>query len=413
MPAVVSSPKSAVEDAEERRSKTRTWQDALPWLQSAERSTDFDWLNELIEDSGPEGKRERFKVVSEIALTELVQWTIGRILPTLPGGISLFEIGLPSRAVNAFDRLGYATTRDLVDLRLDDLMSWRHVGVGTVRTILQVLTDTAVRQTPTFMNYGADQSGMGFVDIVRLPRPMTHVIEDLERVASWYQLTGRVDTPLFEEPAEPGFLPEEVAASLSRLTQMNVRTVSGRDAVGTGIAHLLNAAMTAFDDRAIRILRERHFAPVPKTLDELSVTLGIGKERVRQIERQCQNDLKLRIAGQGSIATVARAVRGFIAPVLRLDQLLDAVPALGQTVELVGQPAWRVLERIDGNYQISDGWCARPSLSDAKETTRAQIQERVGLSREDETPLTGVLAVRADIRDEWLRFCGFAVIVAG
>jgi len=58
----------------------------------------------------------------------------------------------------------------------------------------------------------------------------------------------------------------------------------------------LNAALGDLSDREQRIIRERHLTYEPVTLDELGKSLGISKERVRQLEARAMGKLREVIA---------------------------------------------------------------------------------------------------------------------
>ena len=54
----------------------------------------------------------------------------------------------------------------------------------------------------------------------------------------------------------------------------------------------LRDALTVLSERELRILRERRLADETATLEALGVTLGISKERVRQIENRALEKLR-------------------------------------------------------------------------------------------------------------------------
>ena len=54
----------------------------------------------------------------------------------------------------------------------------------------------------------------------------------------------------------------------------------------------LRDALTVLSERELRILRERRLREESATLESLGVTLGISKERVRQIENRALEKLR-------------------------------------------------------------------------------------------------------------------------
>lgn len=60
----------------------------------------------------------------------------------------------------------------------------------------------------------------------------------------------------------------------------------------------LYAALNALNDRELQIIQERRLSDRPATLEELGATLGISKERVRQIETRALEKLKSALLAQ-------------------------------------------------------------------------------------------------------------------
>jgi len=90
------------------------------------------------------------------------------------------------------------------------------------------------------------------------------------------------------------------------------------------------------------------------------------------------------------------------------------MPSLEDRVESVGQPLWRVVDRLDNSFEIRDGWCAAPSVTEAVVRTRASIASLAGSSthvvlEDARISMTDVLA-DSDRLLEWLEYCGYEVL---
>jgi hypothetical protein len=97
-----------------------------------------------------------------------------------------------------------------------------------------------------------------------------------------------------------------------------------------------------------------------------------------------------------------------------LDDLLAVMPALSSTVQSVGQPAWRVLDRLDDAYQIQDGWCAVPTVTAVEALTQTQLEEaanQYGVVRLDALTLVETIEPDrlAELTASWLTHCGYIV----
>jgi RNA polymerase sigma-32 factor len=65
----------------------------------------------------------------------------------------------------------------------------------------------------------------------------------------------------------------------------------------------VNRALCDLSDRERLIVRERLMADEPRTLQELGATLGVSKERVRQIEERARGKLRSKLEGLGGEMT--------------------------------------------------------------------------------------------------------------
>ncbi|HZD14185.1 MAG TPA: hypothetical protein VE196_03455 [Pseudonocardiaceae bacterium] len=81
----------------------------------------------------------------------------------------------------------------------------------------------------------------------------------------------------------------------------------------------------------------------------------------------------------------------------------------------MGQPAWRVLDRLDDAYEIEDGWCVAPTVTEAQTSTNATLLELANshgvVSLADLAPLNPNIPTE-DQRHAWvawLSYCGYLI----
>ena len=263
---------------------------------------------------------------------------------------------------------------------LEDLLSWRWIGVGTVDSILQALGDASTAAaSPVLLPPRQERAGRHRRADDRDAdgkegASVQSFAEDLRLVASWYVALGTPTRSLLGNALPPGSPPEVVKAR-QRLEQINAADVLDQGQAELDAAELLERCVGALDRRAQEILARRFFADRPETLDELARRLDVTRERVRQIEAKARANMVEFLEPGETLEMVSAAVRELVGPVLPLDDLISLVPALARLVEAVGQPAWRVLDRLDDAYEIADGWCASPTIYGAQVATHTRLQE--------------------------------------
>lgn len=353
--------------------RPRSWLDAFPWIKGASAETS-PWWTESIDDASSPMRRQRLAHISELAMERLSHWTIGQIFPGLPPELDLLTLPLPGRAANALVREQFTTGADLMSLTIASIMGWRQVGVGTVDAILQALADASTSAaTPTVTTGHAPSKVVAPVpDDVRLPDWTSSLIGDLSQIAGWYTVIGLPDQLVLGAPLPPG-TPDEIVKARHRLEELRVSDVLPAGDSATDVAALFDEALASLDSRAGRILSDRLFADNPLTLDQIGLVHGVTRERIRQIEGKARGAMLEFISDGGALAMVADAARTLIGTIRPLEELLTLMPALARTVESVGQPAWRVLDRLDDTYEIEDGWAVVPTMSAAKALTQTQF----------------------------------------
>lgn len=397
------------------------WLDAFPWLDAAAPADLFadditSWWRQPIDPAGSPQRHQRLALLSDLALDRLGRWTIGQIFPGLPSDTVLADLPLTTRARNALGRFEYQVAGDLQDTELSDMLDWPQVGVGTVDSILQSLADAATGSgTPVLRppQVGGLRRRVSAADEAQTPWKASFV-PDLRLLASWYVAVGTPTQPLLGIPLRSG-TPSEIVKARQRLEGICAGDVLDQDQAELDAAELLARAIGALDSRAQDILTRRFFADEPETLDQLARTMGVTRERVRQIEAKARANMVESLETVGVLELVGAAARELVGTVLPLASLLELLPALARPVEVVQQPAWRVLDRLDDAYEIEDGWCVAPTMLGAQSATQTRLLELAnphGVVRlADLGGLNPNLSPDVDSQAlvAWLRHCGYAL----
>jgi hypothetical protein len=393
-----------------------SWADAFPWLSGAAGVGAVDWWSDVIATADPVTRASRLATISELAMARLTRWTIGEIFPGLPADIDVGLLNLPARARNVLGRYGRSEPGWLQETALEEMLDWNQVGFGTADAILRTLADISTSgATPTvrsafFTTAREAESPPGFS---HQRGWVDSVIEDFTSIAGWYSTVGTLDQPLVGGQVPAG-MPAEIIQARERIEAAHAKEILGEDGCRRDLAVLFDDALSVLDPRALDVLGARLFADDPQTLDQLGRKYDLTRERMRQIEGKARGTVMSLMSEQGPIAMAAAVARDLIGTILPLEQLLAVVPALGRQVAGVGQPAWRVLDRLDDAYEIEDGWCVLPTMKAALELTRTQLAERTnqyGVARFDELELVGSREAeqRPALTAAWLAHCGYVI----
>ena len=313
---------------------------------------------------------------------------------------------LDNRSFNALSRDDVKTIGELGERSAADLIAIRQAGSGTVRSIVNRLAwwnaERAVNDWVTSHSL-APVSSSDAAD--RLLDPS--ISDALRVVAGWHVLRGQPDSCLWSDIGLDG-APARVLDAWVQLQELTADRVAGADAPGP--AAVLDELLLREDPRNLQILSRRLFADDPETLDVIGRDLDLTRERVRQIVGKSASRLQSELTGhQEGLADLGAALRQRIGIVSSLDRVLAAYPSLMDNVPAVAQPAWRVIDRLDDSFEISDGWAAVPSVSEAIDVTWAlarSVANEIGVaSVADVAAKLGFpLGERDSEFDLWLRY---------
>lgn len=360
-----------------------SWLDAFPWLEAdrysaATSGVDVGWKRRSILGTDRVERQKITLYLVATVLQHLVRWTVGAIFPTLPADLLLTSLPLTNRALNALVREGLTTFGDIQDMEVQALLGMKNVGIGTVESILRVLTEEALTSpmSPPMTSPGLSTSApsTGTASGFAVGASMRGASDDLMQIGRWLAAIGTVDAPLLAPPGTLG-VPPAVLDARQRLSHLTARSILGDTSTAWDPAAVLDRSIAALDERELCIVRDRLFADRVVTLEQLGVQLGLTRERVRQIESRARGRLVQFLSTEVVLDLVAQSARLLIDAVLPLEDLLLRMPALGTTLASVDQPLWRVLDRLDDSYEIVDGWCAAPSLASARAATVTRLQE--------------------------------------
>lgn len=404
------------------------WVDAFSWLDTAARDTpqldiDFGWWNEPVT---PALRSVNLSRVAGLALERLTTWTIGQIFPGLPSGTELAALDFPTRVRNMLLRLGYSCAGEIQPLTLNEVLDWPNIGVGSVQALLRTLASQSlvaveplqlVRPLRTSSDAFESEDDFDPTDVTwrwGTTAQEKAWLDDLETVARWLSFVGHDETAVLGDTEEIT-MPPRIGDALSRLRSLTAADFFKELSVEHGAGSVVSRVLDEFEPRVQEVLSRRLFADVADTLDDIGRSLGVTRERVRQIEGKARAQLFAFIEPGGPLAELGELVRSRVKGLTPLQLLLEQIPSLASTVPSVGWPVWRIIDRLDDSYEIVDGWCAAPSLSGIQTVTQSRLQDLAdayGVVRLDEIERLGsgpTVDVAPEVLQQWLLYCGFEI----
>lgn len=210
--------------------------------------------------------------------------------------------------------------------------------------------------------------------------------------------------------AVDGELPSHVEALLSRAGDP---TGSFRRVVGERrgtVAGILGAFWRETGDRDRLILRERIVATDRATLAQIADLVGVTRERVRQVQNRLIGKLT-EISASGPVADLLAGIRAHAHPVNTLEAVTTVFPELAETLPGWEVPLWQILDALDDDFRVDDGWVCFPDLQTAAQRTGSLLATMV--NAEGVAEVSAVLAKSSidspDILENWLTTCGYLV----
>jgi hypothetical protein len=298
---------------------------------------------------------------------------------------------LTTRPENCLRRRGISSISALLQCSFLDLAETRNAGTKTVKEIVHALAEEVIDSLLK------DQSDLVSPDLISAMQEdsLAQDLSDGERrdlslvqaainqpsdplqvaysqLASWSYLVGAQDQPLLADDALDT-APDRVRRA--RASLLETRAVDIAPHGSSTIAEVLDSLLGLLDSRQMIALRLRTFASEQATLDEIGKSLGVTRERVRQMQNKALEEIESLLAGDYfMVREVCEAMKTRIGVVCPIDLILEEFPALAQPVKCVDAPAWRVLDRLDDGFEIRDGWAAVPSVDAVLASTREVVE---------------------------------------
>ncbi|GAA4750843.1 sigma factor-like helix-turn-helix DNA-binding protein [Gordonia alkaliphila] len=338
-----------------------SWLDAAPWLDELRSDPEFFWLDDQPADTDPEVARAHCDLIAVLVVETQASTPIGELLPLLPGGVDLIpDPNLPTRTANWLLASSTFTTDRIRDVTTSAILASRGMGMGSVLPLLSRLVKLSTH---------ADRVGGDHSDARR--RAVDDVVRDLEIIARWRYATGDQTTPLLD--ALPAAAPSVAHDAHRRLHALTAAGPLVAAAAAANVADQLSERLAALADRDREVFVERRLTDDRTPLEEIGERYGVSRERVRQYEARGLDDLYAWVEGSSDAQFLIESAVVITDAVRPLDDLLAALPAIGEEVTAVGRPLWRVLVGIGAPFEVDGVWAASPTLSAARDQTTALL----------------------------------------
>ena len=387
------------------------WAEVFPWIRDARFEgivpSGVDWERENLCVMETADRRIRLEELCDFIVRQMRHWTLGDVFPGLRYIDDLFDLPLAPRSRNALARQGLRLASEIAGLEVRAMATWINVGDVTMRDILLQISETLVSLSLPNERDRVDERLLGVAPISVLAS--RHLKVDLATLTSWRALMGDPESTLLGDPL-PASAPESVHAARSRIQRARAEDLVPQADPYSRVGIALDSLFNTLEPRDLSILRRRTFAAQPQTLHALAGFYCLSRERVRQLETRARRQIQATFAASEELNLISTTIRRHIGGRLPLDNLLASYPALSRDSKLLNLPAWSVLATLDGSYEIAEGWCAAPTMTDALSRGWAEIEAASDAEGVSDTavlpPFNPILDAEADRAawSRWLRY---------
>ncbi len=207
----------------------------------------------------------------------------------------LHRLSGSNRFYNLLEREGFAYVEEVAATPDGCLLELRNSGMKFIAAVRQVLADlepggasatSGSRPGPG----GAGQAAGGPAPPAGMPADAAMA---LQVVAAWAiaERGAQELGDLLTFAPGLGDLPPDVARSWDRIRQLGLHRLAGTALADGDLPRLARDLLGEIEERRRLILTSRTFAPGRRTYDSLAAELGVGRERVRQLETSALQQL--------------------------------------------------------------------------------------------------------------------------
>ncbi len=281
------------------------------------------------------------------------------------------SLSLPTRMANATARLGLATVGDLARRHPTSLLLEKNLGRTTVADTRAVLeraigmrwedatAELTADEDEASPSVSLDPASLGWEGLsvlltseikARAPReaPLPQRLVSFAEARGIRSVGELVSVPRAELLAAPNLGRRTVHDAIAALLRLRDAYAEAGEVMATEWKRLLVGAIGQLPLRERMVLTQRAglVGPVP-TLAELGESLGVSRERVRQLESSAIGDLRANAPWTARLATAIRAtVPGLVA---KLDDPGDAGPRLVPDIDTDLAPFRFLMEAVLGD----------------------------------------------------------------
>ncbi len=248
------------------------------------------------------------------------------------------------RFYNLLERNGFAFVEEVAAMPEECWFELRNCGTRFIAAVRQVIAglppgDTQMTTGILPGSDGAVPAGSAPVTPAGLPADAARA---LQVIAAWAVAEHGARTLGDLLGLAPGVsdLPPDVARSWDRIRQLDLRPLAGAALADGDLPRLAFDLLDELEERRRLILTSRTFAPARRTYDSLAGELGVGRERVRQLETSALQQLARAAAHDRYRPLRWRAASAARPGGACAAAVPSAPPWLGQMLSwLAGQPA--------------------------------------------------------------------------